>query len=194
MLLLDTHNPCTSSLLQHPRSRIREIASAAVTNMMRLSEDVDFVVRSLPNLLDLLSDLVKPTVDEPTAVNALKAISNFSTAHRDRVLQRRPLLISIRDALLSPSPTVRKAAVVCVLNLVEHQTEHKEIKEVEIEAALKGLAQSRSPEGTPAAQLSLASAASASVGYDSFRMRWENDKDTRDTAMRALSCITKSPR
>src|SRR5258705_1663588 len=69
MLLLDTHKPRTPSLLQHPRPRIREIASAAVTNMMRLSEDVDFVVKSLPNLLDLLSDLVKPTVDEPTAVN-----------------------------------------------------------------------------------------------------------------------------
>ncbi len=79
-----------------------------------------------------------------------------------------------------------------MLNLVEHQTEHKEIKEAEIEAALKGLAQSRSPEGTPATQLSLA--ASASVAFDSFGMRWENDKDTRDTAMRALSCITKPPR
>ena len=127
-------------------------------------------------------------------IQALKAISNFSTAYRDRVLQRRPLLISIRDALVSTSPVVRKAAVVCVLNLVEHQTEHKEIKDAEIEAALKGLAQSRSPEGTPTAQLSLVSAASASVGCDSFGMRWENDKDTRETAMRALSCITKSPR
>ena len=61
--------PTLSRLLVHPTPRIREISAAAITNMMARPDDVEFVLRSLPNILDLLERVMQPPTDEATMVN-----------------------------------------------------------------------------------------------------------------------------
>jgi len=183
-----------ASLLMHPRARIREISSAAVTNMMARSDDVKFVLESLPNILSLLQHLVQPSMDEAATINALKAISNFSTVYRDQVISQPSLLLAIRDSILHSSSNVRKAAVVCVMNLVEGQTQHQEIRDAEIDAALNGLIQSRSsgsPLGAASSggnmSLALFNTSSTAGVFDGFG--WENDKETKENARTALQAI-----
>jgi len=190
-----------SSLLSHPKARIREISSAAVTNMMARSDDVKFVLESLPNVLSLLQQLVQPSIDEAATINALKAISNFSTVYRDQVISEPSLLHAIRDSILHSSPNVRKAAVVCVVNLVVGQTQRQEIRDAEIDVALNSLIQSRSPGsplGTTGAggsssssgnnmSLTLFNTSSTAGVFDGFG--WENDKETKENARAALQSI-----
>lgn len=75
-----------SSLLMHPRARIREISSAAVTNMMARSDDVKFVLESLPNILSLLQHLVQPSMDEAATIN-VRSITLFSQHHFEKAVE-----------------------------------------------------------------------------------------------------------
>jgi hypothetical protein len=131
---------------------------------------------------------------------ALKAISNFSTVYRDQAISEPSLLRAIRDSILHSSPHVRKAAVVCVMNLVVGQTQHQEIRDAEIDVALNSLIQSRSsgsPLGTTGAgagsssgnnmSLTLFNTSSTPGVFDGFG--WENDKETKENARTALQSI-----
>jgi len=74
-------------------------------------------------------------------------VSNFATHRQSEILAQPALLRSIRDSLLHLSANIRKTALHCVLHCVHHlvsqRTSHKEIREAEIDAALRGLVQSR---------------------------------------------------
>ena len=80
------------------------------------------------------------------------------------------------------------------MNLVEGQTQHQEIRDAEIDAALNGLIQSRS-SGSPLGaansggnmSLALFNTSSAAGVFDGFG--WENDKETKENARTALQAI-----
>jgi len=132
-----------SGLLVHSKPRIREISSAALTNMMASAKGMELVHQSLPGLVRLFEQMVQPAFDEVTTINALKAVSNFATHRQSEILAQPALLRSIRDSLLHPSANIRKTALHCVHHLVSQRTSHKEIREAEIDAALRGLVQTR---------------------------------------------------
>ena len=174
--------------------------------MMASAKGMELVHQSLPGLVTLFERMVQPAFDEVTTINvrpchrsqcyynsidrlrsqALKAVSNFATHKQSEILAQPALLRSIRDSLLHPSGNIRKTALHCVHHLVSQRTNHKEIREAEIDAALRGLVQSRlvSPGSSLPAVGSSLFALSFSPGLPDM-----DSKDTRQIAKEALRWI-----
>lgn len=111
-------------------------------------------------------------------------MSNFASHRQTDILAQPILLRSVRDSLMHPSASVREAAVRCVHNLVRDRIHHKELREAEIDATLRGLVHSRLPFGSPlptSASPMLSAYTPASVGADS--------KDIHELAKDVLNSI-----
>lgn len=116
-------------------------------------------------------------------------MSNFATHRQSEILAQPALLRSIRDSLLHPSANIRKTALHCVHHLVSQRTSHKEIREAEIDAALRGLVQTRliSPGSTLSAVGSPLFPSPFTPGLSDM-----DSKDIRQIAKEALKCIEMS--
>lgn len=65
---------CRLSLLVHSKPRIREISSAALTNMMASGKGMELVHQSIPGLVQLFEKMVQPAFDEVTTINVCHPI------------------------------------------------------------------------------------------------------------------------
>ena len=136
----------------------------------------------------LLLLVTSPETEQPYS-QALKAVSNFATHRQSEILAQPALLRCIRDSLLHPSVNTRKTALHCVHHLVNQRTSHKEIREAEIDAALRGLVQNRilSPASPSPAGGSSLFTSPFSPGLPDI-----DSKDTRQIAKEALKWIEMS--
>lgn len=137
---------------------------------MASGEGADLVYDSMPNLVQLFIQMIQPSVDEPTTINvskfdelsqlvlwaesdlplirqALKAFNNFLTYRKFDLLVEPALLRSLRDALMHSSVSVRHNAVNCIWNIARNPAAHRELRETEIDAALRGFIYGRLSSG-----------------------------------------------
>lgn len=68
---------CLSLLIQ-PVPRLREMAAAALTNMMSKLGDAELVLRALPNLLEMLEQLIQPASEEAGTINVRSLSTLYS--------------------------------------------------------------------------------------------------------------------
>ena len=82
-------------------------------------------------------------------LQAFKALSSFA-AHRQVEILAEPILLrSLRDALMHTSAAVRHGAVYCIWNLSRNASSFRELREAELDAALRGFIHSRLTSAAP---------------------------------------------
>lgn len=80
-------------------------------------------------------------------IQALKALSSYALYRPSDILVEPILLRSLRDALVHSSTSVRHSAVYCAWALAANSPTHRELREAEIDAALRGFIHPRLPSG-----------------------------------------------
>lgn len=74
----------------------------------------------------------------PSRYQALKSFNNFMTHRRFDLPVEPALLRSLRDALMHSSVSVRHNAVNCIWNIARNPATHRDLRETEVDAALRG--------------------------------------------------------